>query len=182
MKGMDLSIDASFVSRLFLGALSEHEQRMVAVELLRSNTDFRAAVYSIVETFEMFDGDLIAEYSDALSRSPPNIEDRRKQLLERSYVRAGDLGGLIYDLTMIDALSLGEVTRKLYSWSMSEFLLQRGCEQEDNTFKAKTDLSLALMVIDVVELLGAAGHSPSFPNVVTNVRRRIQQAIRQQEL
>lgn len=182
MKGMDLSIDTSLVSRLLLGALSEHEQRMIAVELLRSNSDFRAAVYSLIEPFEMFDSDLAAEYSDALSRSSPEIDGCRKRLLERSFVRVGDPGDLIHDLTMVDALSLGEVTRKLYSWSMAEFLLQRGRETLDNAFKAKTDLYLALMVIDVVELLGAAGHSPSFPSVVTNVRRRIQQAIEQQEL
>ncbi len=182
MKGMDLSIDTSLVSRLLLGALSEHEQRMITVELLRSNSAFRAAVYSIIEPFEMFDSDLTAEYSDALSRSSPEIEKCRRHLLERSFVRIGDLGELIHDLTMVDALSLGEVTRKLYSWSMAEFLLQRGCENVGNAFKVKTDLYLALMIIDVVELLEAAGHSPSFPGVVTDVRRRIQQAIEQQEL
>lgn len=181
MKGMDLSIDTSLVSRLFLGALSEHEQRMLAVALLRNSSDYRAAVYSIIEPFEMFDSDLTIEYSEALARSSPDIKQDRKKLLERAALRIGDLGALMHDLTVVDALALGDVTRKIYSWSMAEFLLQRGCENESNRFHAKTDLYLALMVIDVVELLGAAGHSPSFPGVVPNVRQRIHQAIEVQE-
>ena len=63
---LDFEIDEAFVSRLVLGALSEHEQRMLAVALARSDPGFRRSLRSILEPFETFDGDLTAEYAAVL--------------------------------------------------------------------------------------------------------------------
>ena len=62
-------VDAAFIARLLLGAQSEHEQRLVAVRLLRQDARFRAAAAAILEPFEMFDLDLVAEYARVLRRA-----------------------------------------------------------------------------------------------------------------
>ena len=48
-------VDAAFLSRLLLGAQTEHEQRLVAVRLLHRDDDFRTAVAEVLTPFEMFD-------------------------------------------------------------------------------------------------------------------------------
>ena len=176
MRIMEFAVDESLVSRLVLGALSEHEQRMLTAKLARSDAEFRAALLSIVQPFEMFDRDLAEEYSTSLNRSPGDIERRRRRLLTRAFDRAEDLEELIRDFTVRDALQLGEATRRLFSWSMAEFLLKRAGRSAKGSYNARTSLYLAMMVIDVVEILGAAGHSPSFLPLVDDVRRRIWQA------
>ena len=175
MTSMDLSIDEAFVSRLLLGALSEHEQRMLTARLARSDPDFRASLGSILEPFEMLDGDLAREYSAALDLEPGDLSRTRREILSRSFVQGEDLEELLHEFTVGDALALGGVTRKLFSWSMAELLLERGLEGTKEP-RVKTSLYLASMVIDVVEILGATGHSPYFANVVADVRRRIGRA------
>ncbi len=175
MTSMDLKIDESFVSRLLLGALSEHEQRTLTVWLARSDPEFRASVRSILEPIETLDGDLIGEYSAALGLSPGERDRVRREILTRSFAQAEDLEALLQELTMNDALALGGVTRKLFSWSMAELLLERG-RNSAREHRALTSLYLASMVIDVVEILGATGHSPYFADVIADVRRRIGQA------
>ena len=181
MNVTDLTIDESLVSRLLLGALSEHEQRMITVELVRCDAGFRAALRSILEPFEMFDSDFAEEYRAALDQAPLAAADRRREILDRSFRRAGNLEQLIREFTVRDVLSLGEVTCKLFSWSMAEHLLQRSRDREKGGHHSRTSLYLALMVIDVVEILGAIGHSPSLGAVITDVRQRIQDAAGQQE-
>lgn len=174
---MEFKIDDSLVSRLVLGALSEHEQRMITAKLVRSDVEFRQALLSILEPFEMFDRDLAEEYSATVDRAVPGIDQRRREILRRSFSRATDLDVLIRDFTVRDALSLGEVTQKLFSWSMAEYLLQRAADSQRGSYNAKTSLYLAMMVIDFVDILGAAGHSPELTPLVTEVRQRIQQAV-----
>ncbi len=168
-------IDEKFVSRLLLGALSEHEQRAMAAQLARSDPEFRASLRSILEPFELLDGDLVREYSAALDLNPGASDLARNEILDRSFARAEDLEALLQELTVDDALALGGVTRKLFSWSMAELLLERSLDST-REHRAQTSLYLASMVIDVVEILGATGHSPYFANVIDDVRRRIRQA------
>lgn len=172
---LDLEIDEAFVSRLVLGALSEHEQRMLAVGLARSDPWFRRSLRSILDRFETFDADLTAEYSAALDRDPTAISRKRREILGRSLARAPDMEMLIHGLTVADALSLGRVTRQFFSWSMAELLLERSQRSTDDR-RARTSSYLALMVIDMVELLGVVNREPHFAKVVEDVRRRIRQA------
>ena len=80
------------------------------------------------------------------------------------------------DFTYDDALALGPVSRRFFTWTMAEHLLERSRRAELPDAQRRTSLYLALMVIDVVEILGAAGHSPTFPEVVRDVRQRILRA------
>lgn len=171
----DQEIDRSLVSRLLLGAESEHEQRLLAIRLLHHDPEFRVALVSILESFEMFDLDLLTEYAAVLDRDSA-VEDERRRILARAFGRATDLEGLIRGFTFGDVLSLGETTCKLFSWSMAEYLLERSRRTELSDYNVKTSLYLAMMVIDVVEILGASGHSPEFPSVVREVRQRIRTA------
>lgn len=172
-------LDTAFLARLLLGALSEHEQRLLAVRLLRRDAELRAAFADTLEPFEMFDVDLLGEYDRLLRRGGSeqggDVEQGRHRLLARAFARV-DLDGMLRNFTYSDALRLGAVTRKLFSWSMAEMLLGRVRRPGLAQYEALTSLYLARMVIDVVELLGAAGHSPAFPEVIADVRRRIAQA------
>ena len=181
MNVMALEIDESLVSRLLLGGLSEHEQRLLVVRLIHSDSDFRVALSSVLESFEMFDSDLAEEYRQALDQTPLEAALQRHDILDRSFRRAGDLEQLIQEFTVCDFLSLGEVTCKLFSWSMAEHLLRGSRESAENSHYAATRLYLARMVIDVVEILGALGHTPRLDLVIEDVRHRIQDASKQQE-
>jgi len=172
---LDFEIDEAFVSRLVLGALSEHEQRMLAVALARSDPAFRRSMRSILEPFETFDSDLTAEYSAALDLPVSEIGRRRREILGRSLARVPDMEMLIHRLTVSDAMSLGKMTRQFFSWSMAELLLERSRQTVDG-HRARTSSYLALMVIDMVELLGVVNRAPHFGNVVADVRQRIRQA------
>gem|GEM_PF-6499223 len=177
-----LQVDGGFVSRLILGALSEHEQRRLALRLLQVDSGFRVHVLAFLEPFQVFDSDLLAAYDRALQRQTRdpdfNPQPTRRALLEQYYARAPDLGSLIRAFTYGDVLRLGETTRRLFSWTMAEFLLARASERSDTGYNSRTHLYLALMVIDVVEILGVVGHSPAFPAVAADVRRRIRQVQR----
>ncbi len=172
-----LEVDRTFVARLLLGALSEHEQRLLAVRLLESDAEFRAALLRRLQPFEMFDLDALGEYA-AVLRDGRDVQVRREAILQRTAARGVDLEGLIRDFTFPEALELGGVTPRLFTWSMAEHLLARSRRPGENEHHANTSLYLAMMVIDVVELLGSAGHSPRFPSVVADVRRRIHEAAR----
>ena len=167
--------DAAFVARLLLGAQSEHEQRLTAVRLLRRDARFRAAVAAVLEPFETFDSDLAAEYARVLRETEPGAEIavRRSEILDRAAARAPDLEQMLRQFTYTDVLRLGEVTRRIFTWSMAETLLGRARRPDLSEYEVKVSLYLALMVIDAVEILSAAGHSPELPEVVADVRRRI---------
>ena len=171
-------VDEGFLSRLLLGAQTEHEQRLVAVRLLHRDADFRAAVAEVLAPFEMFDLDLLAEYDRVLRRDAEDerVASRRRQLLTLAFERAPDLENMIRNLTFVDLLQLGEVTRWFFSWSMAELLLQRVRRVGASEHEMRTSLYMALMVIDVVEILAAAGRCPEYPEVVRDVRQRIKEA------
>lgn len=175
-------VDARFVSRLILGALTEHEQRRLALRLLQVDGGFRLRVLAFLEPFEMFDGDLLAAYAQALERAARDpcydLQRTRRALLAQSHERAPDLGPLIRAFTFGDLLRLGEATRRLFSWSMAEYLLARGGDENDTPYGIRSNLYLALTVVDVIELLAVAGHSPYFPDVVVDLRSRIDDAYR----
>ena len=80
----------------------------------------------------------------------------RREILARSAARGEDLDALLAAFTVDDALALGGVTRKLFSWSMAERLLERGLRSTEE-HRSRTNLYLASMVIDIVEILGATG-------------------------
>ncbi len=170
-------INSGFVSRLILGALTEHEQRLLAIRLLHADAKFRLHLHAHLEPFEMFDDDLLTAYAYALeTHDGDDLVVARRRLLAKAYERAPDLGVLVRAFTFGDLLRLGDATRRLFSWSMAEHLLERGTSEGSSGFNVRTHLYLALMVVDVVEILGAGGHSPYFPAVVSDVRRRIQEA------
>lgn len=173
MNPMHLEIDESLVSRLLLGALSDHEQRRLTAQLARSDDGFRTALRPILERFEMFDADLALEYRAALDQKPLEADRLRREILDRAERRAGDLEPLISELTVHDVLSLGEVTRKLFSWSMAEYLLRRS-QKSSGIHQGRISLYLARLVIDVVEILTAVGSAPRMDLVITDVRHRIQ--------
>ncbi len=172
-----IRIDQAFVSRLLLGALSEHEQRMIAVQLLSRDAAFRRDILRSVRPFRTFDLDLVARYAETLYQHRRdrtiNIEAARSLLLDEAFTRIPDPEALIRSFTFSDVLRLGDTTRSLFSWSMAEFLLLRADAPEQSHFRRRTQLYLALMVIDVVEILGTTGHSPKFPAVIADVRQRI---------
>ena len=172
---MDFEVDESLVPRLLFGALSEHEQRMLTARLARSDPEFRAWLRSLLQPFEMFDHDLVKRYAAALENPTREIERQRLDLLSRALDRSVDLEALIGDFTVRDALEVGETTSRFFTWSMAELLLRRSRERERRSHRARTDLYLASTVIDVVEILGASGHSPDFVNVVHDVRSRIRE-------
>lgn len=180
-----IQIDPAFVSRLLLGALSEHEQRMLAVRLLRADAAFRLEVRAVVEPFTMFDLDLVAAYADALYRASGDetidLPATRARILAAGERRVPDLEAQMRAFTFSDVLQLGEVTRSLFSWSMAEHLLRRADDDARSEYQRRTALYLALMVIDVVDILGAAGHSPHFPSVIADVRQRVRDAYRRYE-
>lgn len=177
-----LRIDEQFVARLMLGALSDHEQRLLAVRLLRYDPEVRLALLAVVEPFQMYDIELMAEYSRALASRGEASAEIRVEILQRSFDMAPNLEDLIRRFTYDDVFALGRVSRKLFTWSMAELLLKRGRQEDQSSYNAKTNLQLSLMVIDVVDILGASGHSPYYVNVIQDVRRRIFEAREQQEL
>ncbi|RMH23484.1 MAG: hypothetical protein D6696_00395 [Acidobacteria bacterium] len=174
-----IQIDKPFVSRLLIGALSEHEQRRLVARLLRLDSTFRLSVAAVLEPFEMFDQELAAEYAEALERRQRDpgfdLAAARRAILERARRAAGDLEAQLDRFTLEEVLKLGEVTHRFFSWTMAELLLERARHAPDPR-RVRANLYLALMVIDVVDILGATGHSLSFPTVVEDVRSRIRAA------
>ena len=175
-------IDGPWVSRLLLGALSDREQRLLAVRLLHHDDRFRVALTSVLRPFEMFDLDLVKEFGAFLDETDletdeERISRRREEILDRA-LRRIDPEALIAQLTMGDLLLRGPAAQRIFSWSMAEYLVRRALRRGINEHLARTSLRLAHMVIDVVEILGAAGHSPEFPRVVADLRGRLERADR----
>lgn len=170
--------DEHFVARLLLGSLTEHELRLTAVRLLRCDDRFRAAVVSNLEPFEAFDADLAAEYDQVLRETQPSsdVAARRCEILERAFARAPDLDQLLRHLTYSDFLTQGKVGLRIFTWSMAEHLLERARRPGLSKHEVKASLYLALMVIDGVEILGAARRLPGLFEMMADVRRRISEA------
>ena len=177
---VDELASAAFVARLLMGAQTEHEQRLMAVRLLRRDDQLRAEVAAVLEPFEAFDADLAAEYGQALRDAGPgaDVAARRREILDRAFARAPDLDHLLRHFTYTDILGLrGVVMNRIFTWSMAERLLERARRPGLSALEVRASLYLAQMVIDGVEILGAAGHAPEMPEVVADVRGRITAAV-----
>jgi hypothetical protein len=170
----ELVADGAFVARLLMGAQTEHEQRLTVVRLLRRDEQFRAEMAASLGSLRALDADLAAEYGQALREAGADVAARRREILERAYARAPDLDQMLVDFTYSDLLCRRNV--RIFTWSMAERLLERSCRPGLSEYEVKSSLYLALMVIDAVEILGAAGHGPDLPEVVADVRRRITKA------
>jgi len=173
VKTAPVKIDEVFVSRLLMGALSEHEQRTLATRLLVSDARFRLELAAVLHPFEVFDLDLMAQYSAVLADRPERAQEVRATLLAQGLERRPDLEHMISDLAIGDLLELSEPARALFSWCAAELLLARGLRSAREPRRARVARYLALMVVDSLDILGCAGHSAHFPNVVEDLRRRI---------
>jgi len=170
-----LWVDRNFVSRLLLGALSEHEQRLLVTRLLPHDAQLRQQILALVGPFQSFDGDLMERFSASLTEDSDATEVRR-ELIDLSRARAPDLEKLLRDFTFGDALRLGPATQRIFSWTTAELLLSRSSKHPAGDPRQETDLYLALMVIDVLDILGASGERGHFPQVIEDVRQRIERA------
>jgi hypothetical protein len=168
---------AAFVARLLMGAQTEHEQRLSAARLLRRDDQLRAEVAAVLEPFEPFDADLAAEYGRALRDAGADVAARHREILERAFARAPDLDHVLRHFTYTDILGLRAVLGRFLTWSMAELLLERARRPNLSAYEVRVSLYLAQMVIDAVEILGAAGKTPEVPEVVADVRRRITEAV-----
>lgn len=166
-------IDLPFVSRLLIGGQTEHEQRLVAVRLLRCDAAFRAAMTAHLAHFEVHDRGFAAEYEAVLGKSSDDVAPVRHEILARAKRRAPDLDRMIDNFTYGEIFSLGQSLRHFFSWTMAEHLMERAMRPGGGEYRLRTSLYLALMVIDAIEILGAAGLAPEFPAVVRDVRRRL---------
>jgi len=177
LRAKPLEIDEVFVSRLFMGALSGHEQRVLVARLLSLDRELSLELLEYLRPFEIFDHDLMGEYARILESGEDDPERVRRRLLERALDRQPELEAMISGLKVVDLLQLGDEARILLSWSAAEVLLER-CQRpglDEHTVRVR--LYLALMMIDAVDLLGAAGHSPHQPVVIADLRRRLFAAI-----
>ncbi len=165
-------IDLPFVSRLLIGGQTEHEQRLVAVRLLRHDAAFRAAMAAPLAHFEVHDRGFAAEY-EAVLTAGGDVGTSRDEILARARRRAPDLDRMIDNFTYGEIFTLGQSLRYFFSWTMAEHLLERASRPGASEYRLRTSLYLALMVIDAIEMLGAAGLAPEFPAVVRDVRRRL---------
>ncbi|NJL29815.1 MAG: hypothetical protein HC897_18950 [Thermoanaerobaculia bacterium] len=173
MRTAPVTVDQGFVSRLLMGGLSEHEQRTLATRLLASDARFRLELAAVLPPFEIFDLDLMAQYSAALSDHPERAADARARLIERGLERRPDLERMISELAIGDLLELSEPARALFSWCAAELFLARGLPGAGEPRRARIARYLALMVVDSLDILGRAGHSAHHPNVLEDLRRRI---------
>lgn len=169
-----LRLDRGFLSRLLLGALSDHEQRRLVVRLVERDDEVREALAGLVAGFQMSDSDLARRYDAAVLRGSGEAE--RRELLARSRVRTPDLEERILAFTFDDVFRLGEATRRLFTWSAAELLLARSARPGLTVYESRSSLQLALLVTDVVELLGALGQAPRLASLVADLRRRIDRA------
>lgn len=173
VRAAPVEVDEVFVSRLLMGALSDHEQRVLAARLLMSDPQFRLDLTAVLHPFEVFDLDLMAQYSKTLVDAPERAAEVRATLLARGLERRPDLERMISELAIGDLLELTEPARAVFSWCAAELLIARGLRGAREPRRARVARYLALMVVDALDLLGCAGHTAHYPNVVEDLRRRI---------
>lgn len=171
-----LEIDQPWVSRLLLGALSEHEQRLLAVRHLHYDPVIREVIAVQLEPIGSPDLDLMREY-DAVLEQGDEVETHRRRLLGSAMVRLSNLDQILRELTYGNVFELRTVTDQFFSWSTAEHLLLRaerlGESGEGSARQRDVSLYLALSAIDGVEILSAAGRIPAMPSVIRDVRRRL---------
>lgn len=173
MNTAPVTIDDLFVSRLLMGALTDHEQRVLAARLLVSDPRFRLELATVLHPFEVFDLDLMGQYAAVLSDEPRRAEEVRGPLVARGLERRPGLERMISELAIGDLLELTEPARALFSWCAAELLVARGQRTAREPRRARVSRYLALMIVDALDILGSAGHSAHFPNVIDDLRQRI---------
>lgn len=164
------TLDRFFVSRLLLGALSEHEQRLLLVRLLRADPSLRQEIAPFLEPFVVDDHDRFGRFEAALAQGV-DPEVARLSLLDRD--SEGELESLIRAFTFQDLFQLGETSRRLFSWSMAELLLRRSLRREIDLPTRRTSFFLATTVVDGLEILAAAEVLPPHPLAIADLRRRL---------
>jgi len=169
-----LDVNHELIPRLFMGALSEHEQRRLVIAHLDSDAGFRLAVAESLRAFRVPDADAMARYAGALAEpEAENLDKVRAKLLAITRQLLPDVETLSEAFSYEDLLSLGPATQNLMSWTAAELFLEHARRPETHTIRKRVDLQLALTIIDVVEILGAAGVAPRYPEVDADVVRRI---------
>lgn len=165
------ALDRFFVSRLLLGALTEHEQRLLLVRLIHADAQFRAEIAPLLQPFAQADHERLARFEAALA-SGVDAEVARVSLLDRE--AEGELEELIRAFTFQDLFQLGETSRRIFSWSMAELLLRRAQRGEVDMPSRRTSLFLATTVVDGLEVLGAAGVLEPPPRALADLRGRLE--------
>lgn len=165
------AFDAAFASRCLLGALSAHEQRQMVARLAKADSGVRARLAELLSGFTMADADLALELSEALAAGGDSTAVRA-DLMRKAHERVGDLEPHLRAFTIADLFSLGEASRAMFSWSMAEFLLARADQR--NVHLASTSLSLASMVVDVLDVLAQVGQAPALDALLADLRQRIE--------
>lgn len=164
------ALDRFWVSRLLLGALSEHEQRALLVRLLRLDGDLRKGMTPYLQAFVVDDHERLGRFESALA-SGVDPEVARLSLLDRD--SEAELGELIRAFTFQDLFQLGESSRRLFSWEMAELLLRRAGRADVDLPTRRSSYFLATLVVDGLEILAAAAVAPPRPHAIADLRRRM---------
>lgn len=164
------ALDRFWVSRLLLGALSEHEQRALLVQLLRFDSDLRQGMTPFLQPFVVDDHERLSRFEAALA-SGVDPEVARLSLLDRD--SEAELSELIRAFTFQDLFQLGESSRRLFSWEMAELLLRRASRADVDLPTRRSSYFLATMVVDGLEILATVGVAPPRPRAIADLRRRM---------
>lgn len=167
------ALDRFLVSRLLLGALSEHEQRQLLVRLLRADAAMREEIAPFLAPFVVEEGERFGRFEEALANGV-DPEVARKSLLDRD--SEGELEGLIRAFTFQDLFQLGDASRRIFSWSMAELLLRRSQRGDIDMPNRRTSYFLATTVVDGLEIFSAAGVLPPRPRAIADLRERLKQS------
>ena len=172
MESQGSKLDRFLVSRLLLGALSEHEQRLLLVRLLHADAALRAEISPFLEAFLVDDDGRFRRFEEALA-SGVDPEVARLSLIDRD--SEGGLEEIIRGFTFQDLFQLGDASRRLFSWGMAELLLRRSQRGDVDLPSRRTSYFLATTVVDGLEIFTAAGVLPPHPLAIADLRGRLQQ-------
>lgn len=164
------ALDRFWVSRLLLGALSEHEQRALLVRLLRLDANLRRDMAPFLQPFALGDHERLGRFESALA-SGVDPEVARLSLLDRD--SEAELGELIRAFTFQDLFQLGESSRRLFSWEMAEHLMGRSSRTDVDLPTRRTSYFLATLVVDGLEILAATEVAKPHPHAIADLRRRM---------
>lgn len=176
------ALDRFLVSRLLLGALSEHEQRRLLLRLLRSDSGLRREITPFLKSFvagvanvadvagDAGESDHFDRFEEALEKGvEPQVA--RLSLLDRD--SEAELEEIISAFTFQDLFALSAGSRRIFSWGMAELLLRRAQRADSDLPTRRTSYFLALMVVDVLEILVATNLLAAHPRAFADLRRRL---------
>ncbi|MEM9556119.1 MAG: hypothetical protein AAGC60_17815 [Acidobacteriota bacterium] len=172
--------DPGVVARLLLGALSEHEQRLLATRLVEHEPALRDGLRATLAPLTPPPEDerfAAACETAAVARDALALATARARLLDAARTGA-DLDAVVREYSYDDALRLAPSARRLFSWGLAEHLLARAGDEVTGDREARTALYLAAAVVDGLELLGAAGLLPRHATYAAALRREIAAARR----